>query len=327
MDNYFLYPLCIIIGGAGACFIDKFALKLGLLDSPNGRSSHFKPTPKGGGIGILAAFILSSLILKIPASFWVSTTFLALFSLIGDKTEIPPKLRLPIQFIAALIVLFPPLFSNLSVSISSLSSLILYVFFSIFIVGTANYYNFMDGINGIASFTGVIGFGFLGFYALSAGSSASIGTLAICMSLACLGFLPFNMPNAKVFMGDVGSILLGFVFAGIVVQLSRNFLDFVCMVAFLFPFYADAFTTMFVRLKGRKSLFRPHRRHIYQLLANEMGIAHWKVSVGYGILQLIVGASVLMMRPLGVLSLLGLLAIFFYGFLLISFRVRASLTS
>ena len=165
-------------------------------------------------------------------------------------------------------------------------------------MGTANYYNFMDGINGIAGITAVVGFGLLAFYASTSGAEHSFVILSICIALSCLGFLPFNMPKARVFMGDVGSILVGFLFAAMVVMLSKSFLDFVCLAGFLFPFYADELTTLYVRIKdefpsGRMNscgirdgwmdrLMKPHRRHVYQLLANEMGIEHWKVSVGYG---------------------------------------------
>ena len=75
-------------------------------------------------------------------------------------------------------------------------------------------------------------------------------------------------------MGDVGSILLGFVFAAMVVVLSKSFLDFVCLWSFIFPFYADELSTMAVRIKDGENLLRPHRRHLNQLLANEKGIAY-----------------------------------------------------
>ena len=100
-------------------------------------------------------------------------------------------------------------------------------------------------------------------------------------------------------MGDVGSILLGFVFAGMVVWLSRSLLDFICLAAFLFPLYADELTTMIARIKNGENLTRPHRRHLYQLLANEGNISHWKVAVGYGLVQLVVGMSVLIVKPFG----------------------------
>jgi Fuc2NAc and GlcNAc transferase len=147
----------------------------------------------------------------------------------------------------------------------------------------------MDGINGIAGITGVVGFGLVAVFAGLSGTNEAYLILALCMMLACLGFLPFNMPKARVFMGDVGSILLGFVYAGLVVGFSHSLNDFVVLCLFLFPFYADELTTEYVRLRDGENLLKPHRRHIYQLLANEMEIAHWKVSVGYGVLQVVVG--------------------------------------
>jgi len=83
-------------------------------------------------------------------------------------------------------------------------------------VGTANYYNFMDGINGIAGITGLLGFALLAAYVNLIEGSAAVKGLAVCLSLACLGFLPLNMPKARVFMGDIGSILLGSAFAGLI---------------------------------------------------------------------------------------------------------------
>jgi len=134
------------------------------------------------------------------------------------------------------------------------------------------------------------------------------------------------MPRARVFMGDVGSILIGFLFGGMVVLLSNSFLDFICLASFLFPFYADELTTMVVRIKDRENLLRPHRRHLYQLLANEKGIAHWKVSVGYGLIQLIVGLGVLGVRPFGIPAVIVLLVFCFAAFASVSFLVRKNLT-
>ncbi len=316
MKNLVLYISCLILGGAGAWIIGKFAPQLGLVDCPNERSSHAVPTPKGGGIGILAAFVLSSVTLNIPAGFWLPATILALISFYGDKFPISPRFRLPIQFMAALFLVHLSAFS-LQLSTFSL------FFLAVCIVGTANFYNFMDGINGIAGITGVVAFGLLALFAFLSKADASFVTLAICISLSCLGFLPFNMPEAKVFMGDVGSILLGFVFAGMVIWLSKNLLDFICLSAFLFPFYADELTTMYLRLRDRENLAHPHRRHLYQVLANECGIPHWKVSIGYGLLQLFTGISVLLVRPFGSTMILSLLMVFFAGFVLLTICLRS----
>ena len=326
----------MVLGSAGAWIISKSASKLGLVDCPDERSSHVMPTSKGGGIGILTAFVLAALFLEIPLAFWLSATFLALFSFLGDKFKISPKFRLPVQFIAALVLIFPVLFSDSPSALyplypvkclfpfyfTGVSSVLCLFFLSVFIVGTANFYNFMDGINGIAGITGVVGFGLLAFYAHLSEPGSSFTVLAICISVSCLGFLPFNIPKAKVFMGDVGSILLGFVFAGMVVWLSRSLLDFICLAAFLLPFYADELTTMIVRLKDRENLARPHRRHLYQLLANERGISQWKIAVGYGLFQLIAGMSILILKPFGDIMVLSLMAVYFGAFIIVSFSVR-----
>jgi Fuc2NAc and GlcNAc transferase len=184
----------------------------------------------------------------------------------------------------------------------------------------------MDGINGIAALSGIIGFGLLGLYTLYRPPvdifQTSLSLLSICIALACLGYLPFNMPRAKVFMGDVGSILLGFVFAGLVLTLSRNYLEMVCFTALLFPFYADELTTMVVRLKDHENLTRSHRRHLYQLLVNEFGVAHWKVSAAYGAAQLFIGGGVLFAYRYGVTAVLFFLTLCFIGFTLLTAHIR-----
>ena len=185
----------------------------------------------------------------------------------------------------------------------------------------------MDGINGIAAITGMVGFVLAAFYGFVANGNAAFTTLSMCLLMSCLGFLPFNIPNAKVFMGDVGSILLGFVFAGVVIVLSQDLLGFICLVSFLFPFYADELNTMIVRIRNGDNLLLPHRKHIYQLLANEKKIPHWKVSVGYGIFQAVVGVTVLAVRPLGLMAVIFLLAAYSGGFFAFGLLVRRSVLS
>jgi len=326
VENLILYSSCTILGGAGAAFISRFAFRFDLMDIPNERSSHeiSVPIPKGGGLGILGAFVGSSLVLKISASFWLPAAGLSLISFYGDKFPISPKFRLSIQFVAALLFLLPFVLVDFSGNFYFLPILCL-VPLSIFIVGTSNFYNFMDGINGIAGITGIVGFGLLTFYLYFSGLDSSYLSLAICMSLACLGFLPFNLPKAKVFMGDVGSILLGFVFAGIIIWISKSLLDFICLSAFLFPFYADEITTMIVRLRNGEKLWIPHRRHLYQLLANEYAVPHWKISLGYGLGQLLVGLSVLYFMNAGLPVVLSIILLYFLIFTVIQSVVRKRL--
>jgi len=137
-----------------------------------------------------------------------------------------------------------------------------------------------------------------------------------------LGYLPFNMPRARVFMGDVGSILLGFVFAGLVVTLSRNYLEMVCFAALMFPFYVDELTTLAVRLHDHENLSQPHRRHLYQLMANELGTAHWKISSIYGLAQLTISAGALVAYSYSVWAVVIFLTVCFVGFTILTTHVR-----
>ena len=318
-----IYFLCIGLSAAGAWLVGRYGHRLYLLDKPNDRSSHRKATPKGGGIGILAAFMASALLLRISEFFWIPTAMLSIISLVGDRYHLSPLFRLLFQFPASMIFIYG-IWNNHPLSADGY---LMIIPLSFYIVGTTNYYNFMDGINGIAGITGVVGFGLLSFYSFSLNAYPSILTLNICLLLSCLGFLPFNFPRAKVFMGDVGSILLGFVFAAMVVLLSKSLLDFVCLSAFLFPFYADELTTELVRLKYGEKLWRPHRRHLYQLLANEYAIPHWKVSLGYGLGQLLVGVSVLFFMNSGLLPVLSIIFLYFFIFIVLTSAIRMRLTS
>ena len=123
-------------------------------------------------------------------------------------------------------------------------------------------------------------------------------------------------------MGDVGSILLGFVFSGMVIYFSKNMLDFICLISFLFMFYADELTTMMVRLKDGERLTNAHRRHLYQVLANEYGISHWKISTGYGLFQLLIGISILLVKNMGVVTVVSVLSLSGCFFALCSFIFR-----
>jgi Fuc2NAc and GlcNAc transferase len=317
-----LWLASLVLGGFGAWLIGHYGNKLGLTDEPNERSSHKEPTPKGGGIGILAAFLFASIGIGITFLFWVPAVILAMLSFLADKLDFSAKIRLLLQFTAAVVLVGSGL-----LDLPPVNQLILFIPMAIFIVGTANIYNFMDGINGIAAITGIVAFGLLAFYSSLSNPDAPYKALSMCLVMSCLGFLPYNMPRARVFMGDVGSVLLGFGFAGVVIALSQDLLDFICLSSFLFPFYADELNTMMVRIRNGENLLHAHRKHIYQLLANEKKIPHWQVSVGYGLLQGVVGLSVLWVKPLGLTPVIVLLAVWFTGFFIFGSFVRRNVAS
>lgn len=318
---FLLFLFSFLLGMAGAWLISStpHRIKLMLMDHPNGRSSHVIPTPRGGGVGILLAFILCSLVDKLPTTFLFPGVMLSIISFYGDNFQLSVRFRLVIQSVAAFFLAF--LFFG-----STGVTLFLFLPVLVFVVGTTNLFNFMDGIDGIAGITSVVGFGLLAYYNYSIFPlpASAYAPLAICLALASLGFLFLNLPRARVFLGDVGSILLGFVFSGIVLMLSKNMFDLICLASFIFPFYADEITTMYVRLRQGENLIIPHRRHLYQLLANEMGFSHWIISCSYGLIQLAVGLGVIFLKPHGILGVAIFVITCFIIFSFVSYLIRNS---
>ncbi len=312
----FIVLLSFLSGVTGSWIIMKYGAVIGAIDRPSKRSSHQNNIPKGGGFGILAALVFSSLILNIPVFIWIPALVISLTSFWGaDKYILPVSLRLMIHFGCSLFFLVFFLYSKQAAAVDYAVWLPVLVF----IVGTANFYNFMDGIDGIAGIAGFVAFLLVSFHAQLSGMDQAYVSLGLGMAFSCLGFLCFNIPRAKVFLGDVGSILLGFVFASLIVFLSQDLTDFMVMAGFLAPFYFDELFTMVVRIKNKDSLIEPHRKHIYQVLVNEAGIGHWKVSLGYGMMQLIIGFSAIFTQSEGVFHLFGMYV--FYGLMFAVFSV------
>lgn len=323
-DFISLSLLSFIVGGFGAWFLMKYGVRIGINDIPNHRSSHSQAIPKGGGIGILLTLVIVSLILSIPMGFWLPALIMALISFWGgDKHRLSVKERLVLQFCCSMFFLVFFFYSRQV----ALSTYLLCAPISVFIVGTSNFYNFMDGIDGIAGITGVVGFLLLSFYSRISGTGDVYGVLCLALAFSCFGFLCFNVPKAKVFLGDIGSILLGFVFACLTVVLSENIIDFIVIAGFIAPFYLDEISTMIVRIKNGDSLIIAHRKHIYQLLANEAEISHWKISLGYGIVQMMIGLSIIFLKPKGIYFILLAYLVYSIIFAVFSIIIRKRVSS
>ncbi|MCJ7772774.1 MAG: glycosyltransferase family 4 protein [Desulfobacterales bacterium] len=309
--------ISFILGLGGSFLAAKRGFDWGLVDTPKARSSHLIPVPKGGGIGILIVFVLGAFWWQIPWTLWIPALIVSLVSLLGDYRDLSFKIRLAVQVVSATIV-SSSIFLGFSVSeVSIWVSVLLFVFGVFFITATANYFNFMDGINGIAGLTGLIAFLYLGLFGLLEGKDIVWILMAFCIAAACLGFLPLNFPKPKVFMGDVGSVLLGFLFASWVLWFSQTLLEFVALVSFLFPFYADELSTLIVRIKDGDRLTKAHRRHIYQILVNQAGLSHVIVTLFYGFIQIVVAILAWLVMREGLILLVSLLiilsGIFFLG--------------
>jgi Fuc2NAc and GlcNAc transferase len=321
--------ISFLFGAIGAWSIYKYGYRVGLVDLPKERSSHSLPTPKGGGIGILAAFFFLTYSHSLHWSLWTTVGLISFISFLGDKIEINAKLRLLLQVIFSAVFIFNIDFNKFLGFLDIQTTIFYWVcflsiltFLIIYQVGTTNFYNFMDGINGIAATTGIVAYSGIGFVTWKFHDQTNISYLAFGIAIACLGFLPFNFPNAKVFMGDVGSILLGFLFAGLVILISNNFKDLICYSSFLFLFYADEITTMAERIKDKQSLISPHRRHLYQVLVNEREIAHWKVTTIYGFAQILISVLMIKISQTSFLTIFATLVCLMMLFVLINNKIK-----
>jgi len=306
------------IGALCAFIVSKIGKKISLIDIPNERSSHTISTPRGGGIGLWIAFIFVGVFFVKEPSAAIILSATGLLGLLGDIFSFSSKVRLTAQFVIAAVAAW--LFAGLP---DSMLKLAVFLFWIIFITGTANFYNFMDGINGIAGVTGVVGFGLMAFFSYFIAKETDLTLLSIVLSAACLGFLPFNFPKATVFMGDVGSIFLGFVFASFVVKLSKDIGVFLCLIMFLSMFYADSIVTIFYRWKRGEPLMQAHRQHLYQYLSNELGLPHWKVSMLYAVIQLVVGGVSILAYMAGLIYQISLIISFSLLFILCYRYVRS----
>lgn len=319
MNEIILIFLCFFLGLAGAWTLILLGERVGMMDLPNERSSHNQKICKGAGIGILFTILTASFFLDIVHFLWLPAVTISVASLWGaDRYKLSVKQRLFVHFGCSAYFL---LFLSETLKIGG-SFYLVCIPLALFIVGTSNFYNFMDGIDGIAGITGLIGFLLLANYGSHIHAAPNYITFCLCISASCIGFLFFNFPKAKVFLGDVGSILIGFVFSCLTVLMANSVMDFLIMAGFMFPFYIDEISTMLVRLKDKESLIIAHRRHIYQLLVNEMGMPHWLVSAGYGLFQAIIGLSLIAVKPLGISAVFSIYAIYSAVFMIISLFIR-----
>ena len=292
---------CATITGILTFIYIRYARAKNLMDIPNHRSSHQVPVPRGGG----AAFTITFLVAVALLTFFGAVSYasgLAVFlvgsvaALIGyydDKFNLTAKVRLAFHFFAAGILVYVADYVRVFdlvwyyIDIGYLGIL----FTLLMTVWLLNLYNFMDGINGIAGGEAVTvaGGGALIFFLAGDIESALLSAVLAC---CVLGFMPFNFPKAKVFMGDIGSGFLGVVFASLLVVTYGNNPDsFWIWLILLGVFIVDSTYTLLYRLLTGFKPHHAHRSHAYQKLAQKLN-SHCRVS------SLIYAINLLWLAPL-----------------------------
>lgn len=296
-----------IVIGAGLIVFELvyllLAKQLGIVDLPHHQSSHTGAIIRGGGIVFYVAYLLWFIMsgYQYPMIF-AGLTIMAVTSFADDVHSISPKVRLVLQFAAMIVMLYETHVFSLH-----LQQMLL---LSIACVGAINIYNFMDGINGITG-----GYSLVVLLSLLYVNNFQLefidNNLLIYVLMADLVFCLLNFRGrAKCFAGDVGSLSIGFIVIFLILKLVfRN--AHMYWMAFVAVYLVDGGLTILHRIMLKENILKPHKKHAYQIMANELGMPHLKVSLIYMGMQAICCAwfilspgNTTMIMQFGLLSLL-----------------------
>lgn len=285
--------LCLLVSLAGTHILRRYALAHRVIDTPNARSSHTVPTPRGGGVAIVLSFLLALSLWHWQAGvdpdlFWALLPGGALIAAIGfwdDHRPLSAKLRFAFHLLAAAWAMWqlngwPVLDFGFAVlpwgAAGALAG-------GLFIAWAINFYNFMDGIDGLAGMQAVFVAGAGGGLLWLLGSDAMPLWL---LAAAAAGFLLLNWPPARIFMGDAGSGFLGYALAVLALHATRSgataFWPWLILLA---VFFTDATLTLLNRARQRIRVTDAHRTHAYQWASRRLG-GHKPVTVAVLLINL-----------------------------------------
>ena len=270
-----LLPAAVAVATGVFCWLATGALipilrRRDMLDYPNERSSHFAPTPRGGGIAVTVSILLAWIALRKAGlvgsslvSIALGTSLVALVSWVDDSRGLSPGMRLVAQGAAVTIgvLVLPSRYSALE---AWLGSTLFFVVAGLVWVWWINLFNFMDGIDGLAvSEAAAICSGLLLFALVGDGADPAAALLAAGIIGAAIGFLVWNWSPARIFLGDVGSVPLGYLSGFLLLDLASRGRWKIALILPLY-FLADATITLLRRLLAGERVWEPHRQHFYQ---------------------------------------------------------------
>ena len=255
---WLLASLSLAVSFALALGWRGWALRRGVLDAPDARRLHATPTPRGGGVGI--AIVLLAAAPWLGAGWGWFAAGLALCAgagLVDDVRPLPPLAKGVLQALGAACLaagfpLLPELWgAPVGHALAWLLAMVL-----------VNFWNFIDGSNGMATSQAL--FAALGLAALVP-AAGQVAWLAVALAAACLGFLPLNLPRARLFLGDVGSHALGYALAALVLMAAAPAGHRAWLLALpVSAVVLDAGLTLLSRARRRQVVWRAHREHLYQ---------------------------------------------------------------
>lgn len=317
IDSNLIYIIAFVIAFAIACFTTplsrKFAYKVGAIDMPKARGMHTKPMPLAGGLSIVLGFIITvaliapsikNLEIKHLFGLILGGAVITIVGLLDDIYDLPAKLKLFFQILAALIVIFTgttiqaiswPWAPHGVILLGSFSNVITIVW----IIGVTNAVNLIDGLDGLATGVSSIAALCLMFISILHGESTAI-LLTAALAGSCLGFLPHNFSPATIYMGDTGSTFLGFTLSVISIQgLIKSYTAITIIIAVLIlglPIF-DTFFAILRRIANGKPVMQADRGHLHHRLVDR-GYSHkravltlYGISGGFGIAGILIAMN------------------------------------
>ncbi len=307
---HFIAGLCIFSACLSAWLVGlvRQYFRKQLIDIPNERSSHKVPTPRGGGLGFIFASLLGLVLYTVlpdrslpplPVTLWLSLLPLIGIGLLDDWKDLGAGTRYTIQLlVSSLLVMqlgaFPQPWLTMLGQTGSIVAVAITV---IGITALINFYNFMDGLDGLLGSVSLVQLSFLAMIFDQPSLWILVGALG--------GFLFWNWSPAKIFMGDVGSTVLGAVVATSLLSFANSAVasDWVfswSSLTIVFPLVGDAFYTLICRTLRKENIFKAHRVHLYQRLS-QAGWTHAQVAILYACSTVLVATSFFLWGNVGAL--------------------------
>lgn len=292
MNNLVYYSISSFVLCACLCWLlINTRLKQILTDTANDRSLHTSPTPRSGGIAfnltliLLIAYITYSNNYDIENIYVLSYIAIIVLGLIDDAVNLGAFTRLCVQLIAAIALSLP----LLGIPEPGPASVLVFVICIITVVWIINLFNFMDGMDGLLSGMTITGFTSVAII-LYLHDNTEYSVMSLVIVFTTLGFMLFNFPPAKIFMGDSGSTGIGLLVSITLFIFINNKIPVTLIVIIFSPFFVDATVTVVKRLFNGENILKPHRSHYYQKLALS-GINRRSILLYEYILMILCGLS------------------------------------
>lgn len=303
MDSFQIFPFILNL----ALFYPLITIfhKLSILDKPEFRSNHKIPVPRGGGIVfigqclcLIVYCILNNHQIEFTGLLSITVCF-GIFSFIDDLISINSRIKLIFHLLFCFFAV--ALFGKIWTAMSTGCSILVYISLVMYCFYYTNAFNFMDGINGMLSIQVLVGSTFTLLFLYNIDGSLPLPIQILLNLIICfvLAFIPYNFPNAKIFLGDTGSVGLGIGVSIVNISILEDFglVAFFTASLFYTPLLSDVLSTLMYRIKSKENLLKPHSKHLYQIIYRK-GISTLYVNLIFVTFNFVISTIILLTIPI-----------------------------